>query len=75
MVVGTDPGGSSNHRHDGDYDGDDTPSEHHLGRVLGDMVLESADDGVDEPGDTRGGAAGVDTTEMLKETSEEDTDR
>lgn len=36
------------------------------------MVLEGADDGVDEPGDTRDSASRVDTTEMLQETSQED---
>lgn len=36
-------------------------------------MLEGADDGVDEPSNTGDGASRVDTTEMLQETSQEDT--
>lgn len=51
VMVRTDPGRRSNHSNNRDYDANDSPSEHNLGRMLLDVVLEGADDGEDEPRD------------------------
>ena len=75
VVVGTNPWGSSNHSNDNDYQSDDTPCEHDLGSVLGDVVLESADDQEDKPCNTGGCAAGVNTAKLLNKTGEEDAQR
>ena len=73
MVVSTNPGSSSHHRHDGNNHCHNTPAENDLGSVCRHVVLEDADNRVDEPGDTRDSTAGVDTAKMLQKTGEEDT--
>ena len=75
MVVSTDPGSSSEHRHHCNDHREDTPSEHSGRRVVLITVLEGSHHSVDEPGDTGGGTARVDTSEMLQETGQEDTNR
>lgn len=72
-MVGPNPGRSSNHGDHGDDDTKDTPGEDGGRSVLDMTVLEGANDGVDEPGDTGGGAARVDASEVLQETGQEDT--
>lgn len=65
MVMGTDPGSRSDHC-DPDHDQcNDAPSQNNRGGVLSDMVLEGTDDQEHEPGNTRRGSAGMDTTDVL----------
>ena len=73
VMICTNPGSGGDHCDEANGDRDDTPSEHNLWRVLHDVSLERADDEEDEPCDTGGGAAGVDTTDVLKEACPEDT--
>lgn len=73
VVVGTNPGSGREHRHVDDYQGDDTPGQDDSRSVLGDVVLECADDEEEEPSDTTGSAARVNTTNVLDETGQENT--
>lgn len=72
-MVGANPGRSSNHGDHSNDDTENTPGEDGGRSVLDMTVLEGANDGVDEPGDTGGGAARVDASKMLQETGQEDT--
>ena len=72
VMAQTDPRSSGDHREEADRDGDDAPSEDCFRCVLRDVGLEGADDEEDEPCDTGGGASGVDTADVLQETSPED---
>lgn len=65
VVVGTDPGSGGDHGHNGNDYGHNTPAEDDFRCVVGDVVLECADDRVDEPCNTRDGTARVNTAEML----------
>lgn len=73
MVVSTNPGSGCEHRHVDHNQGDDTPGQDGGRSVLGDVVLECADDEEEEPGDTTRSAARVNTTDVLNETGQEDT--
>ncbi len=72
--MSTNPRCSSDHGHDRNYYAEDAPREDRRWSMVDTTMLESAYDCVDEPCDTRGSTTRVDTTEMLKKTSEEDTD-
>ena len=74
-MVRTDPRSGGNHGDHSNDDTENTPGEDGRRSVLDMAVLEGADDGVDEPGNAGGGAAGVDASEMLQETGQEDTKR
>ena len=74
VMVLPDPRGSSNSDHDSDDSCNYTPGEHNSGSVLLDMILERANDNVDEPCDTCGCAARMDATNVLDETCQENSD-
>ena len=73
MVPLADPG----HRREGDDGKDDrgdyAPHEGDRPHMHGVLVLEEADDSVENPSEGGDGAAGVDSSEMLKESGEGDT--
>ena len=73
VVVSTNPGSRSNHCDDDNDEGDDTPCEDYGRSMLGDMVLEGPNDQEYEPSDAGRGASRVNTTELLNETCQEDT--
>ena len=73
VMAQTDPRSGGDHREEADRDGDDAPSEYSFRCVLRDVGLEGADNEEDEPCDTGGGAAGVDTADVLEEACPEDT--
>ena len=65
VVVSTNPGRSSNHGDDCDDNTEYTPCEHGWRGMMELVMLECADDGVDEPGNSGCSTARVNTTEML----------
>lgn len=68
VMVRPDPRSSGNHGHDCDDHRNNAPREYDLGCMFRNMVLECANNNVDEPGNAGCGAAGVDASEMLQET-------
>ena len=72
MVVRTDPGCRSDHRHPDHDQRDNTPGQDDRGSMLGEPVLEGADDEEEEPSNSTGGATRVDTTNVLDEAGKED---
>lgn len=73
MVVLPNPRSRSDHDYMNDHEGDDSPSKHDSRGVVVDMMLEGADNLEEEPGYTGDGTAGVDATNVLNETSEENS--
>lgn len=73
MVVLPNPRSRSDRDYMNDHEGDNSPCKHDSRGVVSDMMLEGADNLEEEPGYTGDGAAGVDTTNVLDEASEEDS--
>lgn len=74
MMVRADPWRGCGHGDGCENNSDNTPCEDDSGSVLGDMVLESAHDDPDEPGEARDGTSRVDTTNVLDKSSPENSD-
>ena len=73
MVVGTNPRSGSKHDHVDHYQSNNTPCEDGCGGMVRVAMLERADSKEEEPSNAGGSAAGVDTTDVLDETGQEDT--
>ena len=72
MVVSTDPRGGSHHGDNTDHNRNDAPGQSDRRCMQRHMVLEGTDNDEDEPGNAGGSTAGVNTTNVLDETGQED---